>query len=137
MEAQTASGKLSEISETSEAATVLVTDNERPIREVVGSVLRSAGFRVLLAHSGHEALRRVERERVDLVLLDIQMPGIDGWTTLERIKRLPQAPPVLMMSGTLDPDRVRASGAAGMLEKPYHPSQVVTAVQQILGTAST
>lgn len=116
--------------------TVLVTDNERPIREVVASVLRSAGYRVVLARSGHEALAYVRRHPVDLVLLDVQMPGIDGWTTLERMRRLRQAPPVLMMSGALDAERVRSAGAAGMLEKPYRPAQVVDAVRQTLRDAS-
>jgi CheY-like chemotaxis protein len=68
------------------AATVLVVDDNEDSRELAGNALELAGYRVLLASGGAEALAMFERERPACVVLDVQMPGMDGFAVCERIR---------------------------------------------------
>ena len=86
-------------------------------------VVSSRGHVALAAHSGEEALSVVEREALDVVLLDYKMPGIDGFETLGRLRKMPQGEglPVLFITATDDADlesRVAAAGGNGLLKKP-------------------
>ena len=65
---------------------ILIVDDERNIRRTFGMVLRAEGFEVAEAEKGEDALALAERERVDLVILDVRLPGIDGLETLRRLR---------------------------------------------------
>ena len=66
--------------------------------KVVARILRDAGFEVDSAHDGGAALERLSERRPDLVILDLMMPGIDGWGVLERMRDMPKPPPVVVSS---------------------------------------
>jgi len=101
--------------------TILIVDDESEIRSSLQGVLEDEGFKTLLAGSGEDCLTTLDRKPVDVVLLDIWLPGIDGLETLERIVALEDPPEVIMISGHGNIETaVRATklGAFDFLEKP-------------------
>ena len=77
----------------------MIVDDEPSIRTSLEGVLEDEGFKVVCASDGHEALKTMEEDMPDLVLLDIWMPGIDGIETLKRVRELYPALQVIMISG--------------------------------------
>lgn len=120
-------------------ATILVVDDEKNIRRTLRMVLEGAGFDVLEAESGEDGLATIEREEVDLVLLDIRLPGISGIEALERIRRRPETRrlPVVVISGHASvAEAVSAvqSGATDFFEKPLDRDRVLVTVRNALQT---
>jgi DNA-binding response OmpR family regulator len=119
------------------AARILVVDDQSDILELTSTVLGGAGYEVVTLDSGAEAIARVGLEPFDLVLLDINMPGMDGWETLRLIRaddRL-SALPVVMFSikGELR-DKVLSmqEGAVDYITKPFVVDALLSRVQRIL-----
>lgn len=123
------------------APTVLVVDDEADIREILQLTLESAGYRVVTAADGSEALEAAEREVPDAILLDVGMPRVDGWQVLEHMKSSPEIdlatiPIVMLTAWTSDEDRVRGGieGALRYLGKPFDPADVVKTLEELLGS---
>jgi len=117
------------------AASILVVDDEEGIRRTLKGILGDEGYRVLLAEDGERALRVLEEDMPDLVLLDIWMPGRDGIAILEEIKTRWPMLPVVMISGHGSIElAVRASklGAHDFIEKPLSLDKVVLTIQNSL-----
>jgi two-component system nitrogen regulation response regulator NtrX len=113
--------------------TILIVDDEPEILKSVGSILTDEGYETIAAGDGLEALKRVEEELPDLVLLDIWLPGIDGIEVLTRLKSQRPDLPVVMMSGhgTIE-TAVKATklGAYDFIEKPLSWERLVLVVQK-------
>ncbi|MDX8401493.1 MAG: sigma-54 dependent transcriptional regulator [Mariprofundaceae bacterium] len=107
---------------------IMIVDDEQAIRDSLRGLFEDGGYQVVCAASGEEALARLRKQGVDCVLLDIWMPGIDGLETLDRIRRMDDRLPVIMMSGhgTID-TAVRATrqGAFDFLEKPLSSDRLL------------
>jgi CheY-like chemotaxis protein len=86
---------------------ILVVDDEPAVCEVVKEFLESRGYRVVTALSGQEALAAVRRERPDLVLLDILMPGMNGLEVLQRIRQMDPSAGVIMLTAVKDEEVAR------------------------------
>ncbi|HKV28799.1 MAG TPA: sigma-54 dependent transcriptional regulator [Candidatus Acidoferrales bacterium] len=117
------------------AASILIVDDERGIRESLSALLRDEGYDVAAVSSGEECIEAVERRPFDLILLDIWLPGIDGLATLERINERDGAPIVVMISGHGKIETaVRATklGAFDFIEKPLSLDKTVLAVKNAL-----
>ena len=104
---------------------VLVVDDDPMVRFLTDESLTPQGFRVVEAETGDEALRLLNDLRPDIILLDVMMPGIDGFTTCSRLRALPQGRhvPVLMMTGLEDADSIRHAyqvGATDFITKPIN-----------------
>lgn len=117
--------------------TVLVVDDEPDIRVLARVTLQSAGYRVVEAASGPDALAAVETEGPDAVLLDIRMPGMDGWEVLEHLRqadRLDDIRVVLFSAHEMAsaPEKARERGSAGFLQKPFMPEDLVEAMRSAL-----
>jgi len=116
---------------------ILVVDDQTEILDITATVLAGAGYEVVTASSGGQALAEAGRESFDLVLLDINMPEMDGWETLRllRAEESPEELPVVMFSvkGELA-DKVRSlqEGAAGYITKPFVVDELVARVQRVL-----
>jgi len=120
-------------------ATVLVVDDEPDILEVLQLTFENAGYRVLTAADGAEALEAVAREVPDAMLLDVGMPNVDGWQVLEQIKssrgtELASVPVVMVTAWTSDEDRLRGGieGAVHYVGKPFDPRDVVSVIDGLL-----
>src|SRR5262249_6292071 len=111
--------------------TILVVDDEAGIREQCSLILRTCGYRVLLAVDGHDALRIFERAApgVDLVLLDCVMPHLSGHETLQRLRTLDPKVRILLSSGYATEQVVAEfdSLALGFIAKPYHVEELAKA----------
>lgn len=120
--------------------TILVVDDDEDIREVVRATLQDiAGYRVIVAASGHEAVDVARRERPDLVLLDSVMPVLSGLATLQRLREdeaLAALPVVFMTANVSASDRARytASGAVGVVVKPFDPLSLLQQVAAVLSS---
>jgi len=117
---------------------VLVVDDEERVREMLGFRLRLFGYEVLKASNGEEALEVATREKPDLVLLDIMMPGMDGFQVCSRLKRNEETKdiPVVILTAKADAkDVTRAvnSGASDYVVKPYDPMVLQQKVAKNLG----
>ncbi len=117
--------------------TVLVIDDNEPNRLLAQATLEGEGHRVVLAANGDEGLGAFSRERPDCVLLDIRMPGMDGFQVCERIRTMETGAdvPILFLTAQRDVDtfdRAQATGADDFLTKPIRPSELITRVQLAL-----
>ena len=117
-------------SDTGARAHVLVVDDDRGILRTVQDALLSEGYTVHSAASGEEALAAVERQRPDLIMLDVNMPQVDGWEVLSRLRAAAgqQTPVVVMTAGYNAQDQALASGAQGYLGKPFDLDDLYTTV---------
>jgi two-component system nitrogen regulation response regulator NtrX len=117
------------------ARRVLVVDDDPGIRDTLRMILDYEGYEVATAADGKAALSSLETDRVDAVLLDIKMPGMDGMEILDRIAEREGAPPVLMISGHGDiATAVEATrrGAVDFLEKPLERERVLVSLSNAL-----
>lgn len=117
-------------------ATILVVDDSPEIRRYLRALLELNSYGVETASSGYEALYRLRYASIpDLVLLDLQMPGMDGLETLRGLKKLSSNPKVIMCSGVDDPAKIREAlslGAHGYLVKPIQHLYLSAAVERCL-----
>jgi two-component system, NtrC family, nitrogen regulation response regulator NtrX len=117
------------------AKKILVVDDEERIRQSLNGVLKDEGYEVAEAKDGAQALKQVETDPPDLILLDIWMPGIDGLETLERIRTMTANTPVIMISGHANIESaVKATklGAFDFIEKPLSLEKVLLSVNNAL-----
>jgi len=114
---------------------ILVVEDEEEVQVLVARLLSSVGHEVDTASDGEEALRKLETHRPDLIVLDLIMPGVDGWEVLRRVRALTQAPPVVILTGRGDYAtfaRGVREGAAAYVVKPFHFHELVATCQRVL-----
>jgi CheY-like chemotaxis protein len=116
---------------------VLVVDDERDNRELLSLILSWEGFTVVSAPNGEEALASVAAQPPDLILLDVMMPGLDGYQVASRIKSdlVSKAIPIILVTAVTDSNaraRGRSSGAEDFLAKPVDRDQLVMQVRKLL-----
>lgn len=119
--------------------TVLVVDDEPRILRFVRAELESAGFRVVTASEGNSALEAVETEVPDLVVLDVIMPGMDGFEVLRRLRGRRAVPVILLTARGNDADKVRGLdlGADDYLTKPFSPDELSARIRAVLRRTSS
>ncbi len=119
----------------SKKAKILITDDEKSIRNALREILEFENYTVLEAENGEEALKIIQTETVDLVLLDIKMKGMDGIEVLEKIKEMYSELPVIMISGHGNIKiavKATKSGAFDFLEKPPDLNRLLISVRNAL-----
>jgi excisionase family DNA binding protein len=117
-------------------STVLVVDDEEAIRDVLVAALSTRQRRVLSAASGEEALEVIKKHEVDLVLLDLSMPGMNGVDTFREIQALRPGTPALIVTGYPDSDLMAKALAIGpftMISKPVDLPKIQKIVGRIVG----
>lgn len=118
-------------------ARVLVVDDAKPIVMVIDTNLRLAGYDVLTAYNGREALQAIREHRPDCVILDIMMPEMSGWEVLEEVHADPEiAKTQIMMLTALGDDsdisRGYELGVDMYLTKPFEPDELIEFVERVL-----
>ena len=114
-------------------STILIVDDDSDICEVIAALLQSEGFLTLRACNGQEALSLLN-SRIDLIILDIMMPGDSGFTVCEKMRRVTTAPILYLSAKSLTADKETAfdSGGDDYLTKPFIPAELLTRVKAIL-----
>jgi CheY-like chemotaxis protein len=115
--------------------TVLVADDEAKIRDLVRDVLEPCGFEVLEAGNGHGVLAELQRTRVDLLVLDLAMPEMEGIETLQKLRALRPDLKVLVISGAFGGHFLRCAqhlGAHAGLKKPFSCDSLILQVEALL-----
>jgi len=121
--------------------TILIADDDAASLELLKDALAIPGYRILESSDGSDALSKVQSETPDIVLLDIQMPGLDGFEVLRAIRGLEPPVPCRVLAVTAfvmdgDRDRMLASGFDGYIAKPVSISHVREQVRRILNSSS-
>lgn len=117
---------------------ILVVDDEPDILYLVEKMLKKEGYQTLSAENGDEALKKLETEKVDLILLDVMMPGLNGWETAKKIKENPALKdiPVAMLtvkSSELDMERsFQYGGSDAHIPKPIVREKMLNTVKWLL-----
>ena len=117
---------------------VLVVEDDAPLREALCDTLELAGYSVVAAADGGEALRLLERDQVGIVVSDVQMQPMDGLTLLHRLRETRPDIPVLMMTAFGDIEhavRAMQAGASHYLAKPFEPQRLLSEVARFMLTA--
>ena len=114
--------------------TVLVVDDDKNLRISVGAHLERAGYEVLTATDGREALRVTYGERPDLIILDVMMPELDGFETLEMLREVSNVPVIMLTVRSDEDDKVRGLelGADDYMTKPFGARELVSRVKAVL-----
>lgn len=118
--------------------TVLIIEDEKLIIVSTQMVLEAAGFRVESAINGEDGISKAKSLSPDLILLDIMMPGIDGWETLTRLKRDPETSgvPVVIFTArehSRGHQKSAEMGAADYFRKPFEPDELIELVEKHVG----
>ncbi|HLV65165.1 MAG TPA: response regulator [Polyangiaceae bacterium] len=120
-----------------ERKSVLVVDDSETIRKQVGGALAHAGYDIVEAVDGLEALDRIDERRFSLVILDVNMPRLNGIELLERLDPKKRGLLVLMLTTEVEPaiiERAKKAGARGWMIKPVNLDQLVRTVEKLIGT---
>jgi two-component system alkaline phosphatase synthesis response regulator PhoP len=119
--------------------TILVADDESHILNVVSLKLRNAGFNVLTASDGQEALDIALQDRPDLLITDYHMPLLSGLEVCQRLRQANAAIPAIMLTArgyNLEPSDMTQSGILRLVSKPFSPRQLLATVQEVLREAA-
>ena len=117
--------------------TILVIDDSASIRQVVSMTLKNAGYLVIEAVDGRDALNKLDGQKINLVISDVNMPNMDGITFVKEMKQKPnyKFTPVIMLTteGTEDKKNAgQAAGAKAWVVKPFKPEQMLQAVAKLI-----
>lgn len=116
-------------------AKILVIDDEQGIRDLLDTLLRRKGYDVVLAASGQKGLEIFSRERPDVIVLDLKMPGMDGLTVLQQVRSHNPEQPVIILTGAGTPEaeqQVRALGVTEYVEKEFSLHRLGDSLNRLL-----
>lgn len=112
---------------------ILVVDDERSIREALSKVLRAEDYEVRVAETGKEAVERYGTGRIDLLLLDLNLPGGNGWATLDWLAKLNPLLPVIIITGRANQrELAEKCGADALMEKPLDVPLLLQTIRELL-----
>lgn len=119
------------------AKTILVVDDSASFRSVVGLALKGAGYEVIEACDGQDALAKLDGRKIHLIISDVNMPNMDGITLVSEIRKLPnyKFTPIMMLTTESQPEKkeaARAAGAKAWLVKPFQPPALLDAVAKLI-----
>lgn len=119
-------------------ASILAVDDSASMRQMVSFTLKGAGYEVVEASDGVEALNVAKTRNVNLVITDVNMPNMDGITLIKELRALPSYKfiPMLMLTTESAMDKKSAgkqAGATGWIVKPFNPDQLLATIKKVLG----
>jgi two-component system chemotaxis response regulator CheY len=119
-------------------ATILAVDDSASMRQMVSFTLKGAGYEVIDAVDGVDALNKAKQQAVNLVITDVNMPNMDGITLISELRKLPnyKFTPLLMLTTESAPEKKqagKAAGATGWIVKPFNPDQLLATVKKVIG----
>ena len=114
--------------------TILVCDDDKEIVDAIDIYLTGEGFRILKAYDGYDALKILETEHADLMIIDVMMPGLDGIRTTLKVRETSSIPIIILSAKSEDTDKILGLniGADDYLSKPFNPLELVARVKSQL-----
>jgi two-component system, chemotaxis family, chemotaxis protein CheY len=117
--------------------TILIVDDSASVRQVVGIALRGAGYDVIEGVDGADALKKLDGQKIHLIISDVNMPNMDGLTFVREAKKLAayKFTPIIMLTTESDETKKRegqAAGAKAWVVKPFQPAQMLAAVSKLV-----
>ena len=119
-------------------ASILAVDDSASMRQMVAFTLKGAGYNVIEAVDGKDALEKAKSGGADVVLTDVNMPNMDGIELVRQLRQLPKYKftPMLLLTTESGADKKaqgKAAGATGWLVKPFNPEQLLATITKVLG----
>ncbi len=119
-------------------ATILAVDDSASMRQMVSFTLKGAGYEVVEASDGKDALDKAKGQKFDLVISDVNMPIMDGITLIKELRALTEYKfiPLLMLTTESGDDKKvqgKTAGATGWIVKPFNPDQLLATINKVLG----
>jgi two-component system chemotaxis response regulator CheY len=119
------------------AKSILIVDDSASVRQVVSIALKGAGYEVITANDGKDALTKMTGQRIHLIISDVNMPNMDGITFVAEAKKLPayKFTPIIMLTTESQEDKkkqAQAAGAKAWVTKPFQPEQMLSAVAKLV-----
>ncbi len=120
-------------------AKILTVDDDRTLLRFISEYLEGEGFEVTTADRGTKALKLFYEERPDLVVLDLMMPGMDGWEVCARLRELSDTPVIMLTAKSLEADKLRGFrlGVDDYVTKPFSLAELTARIQAVLARAGT
>ncbi|MBF0569369.1 MAG: response regulator transcription factor [Candidatus Omnitrophica bacterium] len=118
------------------AKKILIADDDKTLAKLMGSFLEENGYQVVLAYDGEEALKKVQYEMPDLILLDVVMPKINGYSFLFEVRKLEQGAgtPIIVLTSKEDMgDIFKVEGVKEYLVKPFHNRELLEKIKKHIG----
>lgn len=117
--------------------TIMVVDDSATIRQVVGMALKSAGYEVIEACDGVDAISKLSGKKIHLMISDVNMPNMDGITLVKELKKMPDhkfTPVIMLTTESQDSKKAegQAAGARAWVVKPFQPAQMLSAVSKLV-----
>ena len=117
--------------------TIMVVDDSASLRQVVGIALKGAGYSVIEGRDGADALAKLNGQRINLIISDINMPNMDGISFVTAVKQIPayKFTPIIMLTTESEEDKKaqgKAAGAKAWVVKPFKPDVLLNAVQKLI-----
>ncbi|MFV2047524.1 response regulator transcription factor [Metabacillus litoralis] len=114
--------------------TILIVDDQPEITELLSLYLKKEGFQIIEAHDGMDAFQLIAKEKIDLMLVDIMMPIIDGYQLIKKVRETLRVPIIIISAKQEDQDKIEglSLGADDFIQKPFNPLEVVARVQALL-----
>ena len=118
--------------------TVLAVDDSASIRQMINMTLTGAGYNVIEAVDGTQGLTAARSNTVDMVLTDLNMPGMDGVALIQELRKLAayKGVPIVMVTTESDAEKksqAKAAGATGWITKPFQPDQLISVAKKVMG----
>ncbi|PLX83135.1 MAG: two-component system response regulator [Desulfuromonas sp.] len=119
------------------ASRILTVDDSPTVRQLLGTTLMDAGYEVVEAKDGEEALKIMENQHVDMLVTDLNMPKLDGIGLVKQVRKLPghRFMPIIMLTTETNDEFKRQGkvvGASGWIVKPFRPEQVLGVVRMVM-----
>jgi len=119
------------------AKTILIEDDSASMRQVVGIALKDAGYELIEAGDGNEALKKLDGTKIHLIISDINMPNMDGISFVREVKQNPKYKftPIIMLTTEVNQakkDAAKEAGAKAWVTKPFQPKNLLDAVSKLI-----
>jgi two-component system chemotaxis response regulator CheY len=119
------------------AKTILVVDDSASVRTVVGTALKGAGYEVIQACDGKDALSKMTGDKIHMIISDVNMPNMDGIEFVKAVKQLPayKFTPICMLTTESEASKMqegKAAGAKAWIVKPFQPPKLLSAVEKLI-----
>jgi len=118
---------------------IMAVDDSPTVRKVLNETLSGAGYQVIEANNGQEAITKMSTDRIDLLVTDLNMPTMDGVELIRQVRKKPgnRFMPIIMLTSDTQPetkDAGKKAGASGWVTKPFRPEQLLSVIKMVCPT---